>query len=197
MTELYRKILDASIELVAEQGVRAVSFREVARRAGVSHQAPYHHFGNYQGILRAIAEEGFETLADAMQAAGAAADDPLQGLVDAGLAYIDFAREHVGHFNVMFQRKLVDIHDEEAPIPAAERTYETLLSLAKDAVDAGYGKGLPTDAVAHMCWSMVHGFANLLLEEHFKKKGIVEPEEEAAMAQQMVRAMQHLLDSKG
>ena len=72
MTDTRKAILDATLELVAEQGVRAVSFREVARRAGVSHQTPYHHFGDHLGILRAIAAEGFETLNAAMDAAARA-----------------------------------------------------------------------------------------------------------------------------
>lgn len=89
MSDLRRKSLDASAALVAEHGVRQVSFREVARRAGVSHQAPYHHFGNYQEILRHLVSEGFTSLGEAMRtAAEEAGPDPLDALCAAGVAYV-------------------------------------------------------------------------------------------------------------
>ncbi|MEL6186057.1 MAG: TetR/AcrR family transcriptional regulator, partial [Myxococcota bacterium] len=109
--DLDRKILDASADLIAERGVRNVSFREVARRAGVSHQMPYHIFKNLQGILTALAREGFSTLAAQMNAAADAESDAGDRLTAAGFAYVDFACSHVGHFRVMFQRALVDVHD--------------------------------------------------------------------------------------
>ncbi len=165
MSGLREKILDASVTLVEEQGVRAISFREVARRAGVSHQAPYHHFGNHHGILRAIAAEGFEQLAIAMQrGAGDAGPDPLDALNAAGLAYVEFARSHAGHFRVMFQRSLVDIRDRDAPLEQAEGAHDTLVRLALAAHEAGYGKHLSVDGLTNLCWSTVHGIAVLLVE---------------------------------
>ena len=157
-----RQILDASVALVAEQGVRAVSFREVARRAGVSHQTPYHHFGDYRGILTEIAREGFAGLADAMQAAATGAGDPVDALRDAGVAYVDFATAHVGHFRVMFQQP-----PEAGPrpeLPEAQQTRAVLASLAASAVAAGHGHGMPSEVVAGLCWSTVHGLATLQVE---------------------------------
>ena len=164
MTDARRRILDASIELVNEQGVRGVSFREVARRAGVSHQTPYHHFGNHLGILREIAREGFALLLDAMRGAAGAHDDPMDALHASGIAYVRFAREHTAHFRVMFQRDLVDVRDPEAPIVEAEATSELLGRLAASARGAGYGAGLDDDAIAKVCWSCVHGISVLTVE---------------------------------
>ena len=198
MSELRRKILDASVALVEEQGVRAVSFREVARRAGVSHQAPYHHFGNHRGILRAIAQEGFGELARAMQdAAVEAGPDPLNSLTASGTAYVQFAREHKGHFRVMFQKALVDIRDEDDPIEEAERTHGTLVRLAYAAHEAGYGAHLSADAVSHLCWSTVHGIAVLLVEDVLAAKAIngEEPDDdiEEALVVQVVGGLSALL----
>lgn len=166
MSDLRRTILDATVALVAEQGVRAVSFREVARRAGVSHQVPYHHFGNVAGILHAIAEEGFTAQADAMEHAAAAHDDALDALAASGLAYVRFAREHTGHFRVMFQRALVDL----AQCAAAERTHGVLVRLSEAAHRAGHGAQLAPEAVTHLCWSTVHGLAFLLIEGTLERK---------------------------
>lgn len=172
MSELRRKILDASADLVAEHGVRQVSFREVARRAGVSHQAPYHHFGNYQGILRELVAEGFTLLDDAMRReAEAAGADPLDQLSAAGLAYVDFARQHVGHFRVMFQKALVELHDDGGPMPPVADAYGTLVRLAGAAKQGGYGGELSVDAITHLCWSAVHGVAVLLVEGALASKG--------------------------
>jgi AcrR family transcriptional regulator len=162
MTDVRRRILDASVELVAEQGVRAVSFREAARRAGVSHQAPYHHFGDYQGILYEIAREGFAELSAAMRRAGDSEDDPLDALTAAGMAYVDFARGRAGHFRVMFQAP----PSERAtpPPPEATETRVVLAHLAARAVEAGHGHGHSAEAVAALCWAVVHGLAALLIE---------------------------------
>ncbi len=171
IADMRRRVLDASLALVAEHGVRAVSFREVARRAGVSHQAPYHHFGNTQGILHAIAQEGFAALTAAMaRAAAAAGPDPRKALTSAGIAYVTFARSHVGHFRVMFQRTLVELHDGDAPVPEGAQTYALLVELCAAAHRAGHGRGLSIDAISHLAWSTVHGLAMLLIERTLQVK---------------------------
>ncbi|MCA9555264.1 MAG: TetR/AcrR family transcriptional regulator, partial [Myxococcales bacterium] len=85
------RILAASVELVQEAGIGALSMREVARRAGVSHQAPYHHFSDKEAILAALAEAGFRRLADALEAATGA--DAVEALTASGQAYLQFAIE--------------------------------------------------------------------------------------------------------
>jgi AcrR family transcriptional regulator len=158
MTDTKRRILDASILMVAEGGVRAVSFREVARRAGVSHQAPYHHFPNHEAILREIAREGFAALAAAMEA-GSDGADPVDGLMGAGRAYLAFALEHVGHYRVMFQRPI-----DAEPLAEAERTLGVLASLTEAVVVDGGGGGAAPEVLARLCWSTVHGLASLAIE---------------------------------
>jgi AcrR family transcriptional regulator len=194
VTDLHRRILDASLALIAEQGVRAVSFREVARRAGVSHQAPYHHFKNHHGILQAIAREGFAALTAAMrEAAAAAGGDPLDALHAAGVAYVLFARDHVGHFRVMFQGSLMDIHEAVELMPEVEQTHATLVELASAAVKAGHGAGLSEAEVSSLCWSTVHGLANLLVEGTLRSKGVREEDHEA-LARTVVGALRRLLE---
>jgi AcrR family transcriptional regulator len=156
------RILEASVALVREQGVRAVSFREVARRAGVSHQAPYHHFGNHHGILREIATQGFTQLADAMASAGAEHEDGMDALMAAGVAYVRFAVGHLGHFRVMFDRSLHE--PERTEIPEGARTHEVLVTLAARAHAQGHGAHTDARTLADVCWSTVHGLATLMAE---------------------------------
>lgn len=194
VSDTRKAILDASVALVAEQGVRAVSFREVARRAGVSHQTPYHHFGDHLGILRAIAAEGFEALNAAMDdAAKAEGSDSLAALHASGIAYVRFAREHVGHFRVMFQETLVDLHDATDPIVAARATSETLARLARAAHASGHGSTLDADAMAHLCWSTVHGVATLLVEGTLARKTKRTSAEQTAFAETVVGSLTELL----
>jgi AcrR family transcriptional regulator len=187
-----RRILDASIALVAEQGVRAVSFREVARRAGVSHQTPYHHFGDHVGILREVAREGFTNLTAAMQsAADRAGKDPYKALHAAGIAYVHFARANVGHFRVMFQGALL-VNDCQPPLEEGPGTFQTLVRLVTAAHGAGAGRGLSVETISRLAWSTVHGLALLLIEGTLK----VESLDEAALTRQVVGALSRLLDDR-
>ena len=149
-----------------------MSFREVARIAGVSHQAPYHYFESDLGIMRAIAQEGFHMLTEVMSDAGARyPDDSLKALETAGVAYVRFAIENLGHFRVMFQRSLVDIHDPKAPLFEGKQAFEVLLGLADAVRVQRHGHGMDRDRIALICWSAVHGAATLLTE------GILKPDQ--------------------
>ena len=195
-SELRRKILDASIALVAEQGVRAVSFREVARRAGVSHQTPYHHFGNHLGILYAIAQEGFRDLTAAMTAAAQKSGaDGNAALRAAGIAYVTFARKHVGHFRVMFQRTLVDSREGQVSMEEADCTYQTLVGLATEAHRQGAGRGLSAKSLSHLAWSTVHGLATLLVDGPLSAK-TAQAKTEDALVREVVGALSHLLEAE-
>lgn len=150
--DLRRAILDAAIEVIGESGPGAMSLRELARRVGVSHAAPQHHFGDKAGLLTAVACQGFELLADAMTEAGGE-------LLDVGTAYVDFAVTHRAHFGVMFQPKLY--HADAPEVRAARERAGLALAGGLQRMPAG-----PGTASAHAplaAWSIVHGFATLWL----------------------------------
>ena len=90
---LREALLDAVGEILLEKGVGGVSLREAARRAGVSHSAPAHHFGDKLGMLTAFAIRGFELFGASMRKAIASASDPIEQINAMGLAYIRFAVE--------------------------------------------------------------------------------------------------------
>lgn len=147
--DLRRVLLDAAADAIAESGPAALSLRELARRAGVSHAAPAHHFGDKAGLLTALATQGFDLLADALRQAG---DD----LLDTGVAYVGFAVQHRAHFDVMFRPELYRPDDPEL-IAARARSGELL----RGGVARHTGREPDTDALA--AWSIVHGFATLWL----------------------------------
>ncbi len=160
----------ATAELVAERGPSGFSLREVARRAGVSHAAPAHHFGDSKGLLTAVAADGFGQLNTAFAAAGEGVDDPIERLNAMGKAYVRTAFDFPGHFGVMCSGDLID-HDNETFSHNAERAYETLLQAIRDVRDA-VNPNLDVDAAATLTWSMVHGFAVLSLGADNKVDGI-------------------------
>src|SRR5690625_2896195 len=98
--DLRRALLDAAAGLVQERRNAEASLREIARRAGVSHTAPYRHFESKEALLAAVAEEGFHQFREVLEAA-AEGKAPLDALHATGQAYVDFALGHPGYFRVM------------------------------------------------------------------------------------------------
>jgi AcrR family transcriptional regulator len=156
------RVLKAAVELMNKEGLAALSMREVARRAGVSHQAPYHYFENREAILAAIAEEGFKNFNAALESAsGRHATDRL---VAAGRIYVEFALSHPAHFHVMFRPELVDLRKYPSAQAEASRGFGILQSLVDGLVKE---KLIPTRLAGGMTvltWSFVQGLSGLLLE---------------------------------
>ncbi|MFD7674468.1 TetR/AcrR family transcriptional regulator [Streptomyces anulatus] len=150
--DLRRVILDAALDVIATNGPGALSLRDLARRAGVSHAAPAHHFKDRTGLLTAVAAEGYALFADAL----AGAPD----LRERGVAYVRFAATHPAHFQVMFQP---DLHRTDDPdlLAARARATEVLRAGVADLPPAGRGEDDRLAGVA--AWSLAHGFATLLL----------------------------------
>lgn len=147
--DLRAALLTAAAEQIAAEGVDAVSLRALAQRAGVSHAAPAHHFGNRQGLLTELAIEGFLLLADELHAAAG-------DFRAVAVAYIGFARRYPGHFDVMFRRDLLR-SDDERLAAVRRRTGEELRS-------GVVGLGIAPDSRRPSelaAWSLVHGFASL------------------------------------
>lgn len=154
--DLRRALLDVALVAVAEQGPAALSLREIARRAGVSHAAPTHHFRNKAGLLTAIAAEGWDLLSDALADAQRDA-----GFGGQGVAYVVFATTHPAHFAVMRTPDLLH-GDDPALVAARERAGVQLHEGATD------GAGPDDRARRLAAWSLVHGLASLLLEGNIR-----------------------------
>ncbi|MEU4550969.1 TetR/AcrR family transcriptional regulator [Micromonospora violae] len=151
--DLRRALLTAALEAVEEVGPGALSLRDLARRAGVSHAAPAHHFGDKAGLLAALAAQGFDLLAQALTAAG-------DNLLEAGVAYVDFAVTRRAYFEVMFRPELYRPDDAEL-VAAQGRAAAALRSGVATLPTGGEPADTARDALA--AWSIAHGFATLWL----------------------------------
>src|ERR1700759_103841 len=100
--DLSRALVDAARRLLEAEGPSALSLRAVAREAGVSPAAPYHHFKDKGELLDAVAHEGWEMLGDAINAAKAKAPSAEEAMTEIGVAYVCFAREHPALYRVMY-----------------------------------------------------------------------------------------------
>lgn len=148
-------LIDAGMALLAEGGASALTLRQAALRAGVSHAAPAHHFAGLPGLLTAIAARAFATFADTLDAARAAAGaDPRAQLHGICQGYLTFAARHAGLFHVMFVSPDVDRSDPTLGIHA-ERAYQCLQQACLPFVRHH------DDRLELAVWSMVHGYAAL------------------------------------
>ena len=159
--DLRSELLRTSRELLDEAGPSALSMREVARRAGCTHQAPYHYFANREAILAALVCEGFDELADRLAVAhdGLGSADLHAVLVASGNAYVEFALRRPGVFRVMFRPDVCDPERFPEVVQAGQRARRELARLA----EAVMGDGAQVEAEV-LIWSGVHGLASLLLD---------------------------------
>lgn len=154
--DLRRALLDTALEAVAEQGPVAISLRDVARRAGVSHAAPTHHFRDKTGLLTALAAEGWSLLADTLSAT---AERDLD-FAELGVTYVVFATTHPAHFAVMRAPGLVRRDDPE--LSAAEQRAAAQLNAGARRHSDPAAASDRTTALAG--WALMHGLSALLLE---------------------------------
>lgn len=157
--DLHTALLDAADSILQEKGVEGFSLRECARRAGTSHAAPAHHFGDAQGLLSEFAALGFERMVAMMRSGRAGAGpDPWEQLRATGRAYIDFALANRSAFQLMFRADRLDPVHERLRQGRAAAFSELRSSLA-----ALHGGTAPLPQLT-LAWSAVHGFATLMLE---------------------------------
>ncbi|MBS1846614.1 MAG: TetR/AcrR family transcriptional regulator [Actinobacteria bacterium] len=152
---LRAQLLEAATAMLAEsEDPESVSVRAVTRRAGVSPTALYLHFQNREELFRAVSEECFARLGAAMAGAAEGIDDPREQLNAIGHAYLRFAREHPGHYAVLFQRHL-EPKPEDDETKLGMEVFESLVNVVRrcgvpdeDAFDYGV-----------LLWMGLHGRA--------------------------------------
>ncbi len=170
--DLRRVLLETAVEVIGQQGPTAVTLRDLARRAGVSHAAPTHHFRDKAGLLTAVAVQGYQLLGDALSEAARTED-----FAEMGIAYVLFAASHPGHFSVMFRP---DLYRSDDPDVVAARSRTT--GLLRDGARATFGTSDRTRALT--AWSLVHGLATLV------RDGAVAPEPGTDL-ESLARAVTH------
>jgi AcrR family transcriptional regulator len=158
--DLRRAVIDAAVTVIARDGTDGLSLRDLARRLGVSHQAPYRHFADKDALLAAIAADGFARLTRALRAGPDPSAAPIAGLIEAGVTYVKFALDAPAYYRVMFATAA-------SPHGAAPRDRETDTSFAvlSYGIERGKAAGVlpdvPTRDIAVLAWTVVHGLAML------------------------------------
>lgn len=166
--DLKNALVAVGLQLLVEKGVNGLNLREVARRAGVTHAAPYRHFADKEALIAAIAEDGFQRLGMRISAAHAEAKgDAAVKLMTLGRAYIMFALEEPDSFRLMFSHTIG--HREQYPelYTAAKAGFLLLQSMIEEGKAAGRFIDADSIALTKSVWSMVHGLATLLVEGQF------------------------------
>ena len=160
--DLRKTLLEAAVALIGEAGPRGFTLREVARRAGVSHNAPYRHFAGKDELMVAVAQEGFGRLTAVMQKTLARGKSPRERLQLCGCGYVDFALRWPRHFLVMFDLPpALREHCKNTRI--GENAFRVLLdciTAAQQSSDLPAGDPSP---LAWTAWSLVHGIAKLAI----------------------------------
>lgn len=179
--DLRRVLLDAAVRVVEKEGVGPLSLHALARKAGVSSGAPYHHFESREQLLAALAAEGFQLLAAAMKRAAeeaqaaalpgeTAAFAQLRGL---GHGYVRFAIAHPGHFRIMFRTELkAQLRKSKDPwVDAAFNLLEQ--AVARCQAEGSIAAGDPAPLVL-LAWSAVHGASVLWVDGPLSDEGLVQ-----------------------
>jgi AcrR family transcriptional regulator len=161
-SDLPAALLGAVEDALRSGGASALSLRDVARRAGVSHAAPAHHFGSKTGLLTAFAVQGYRKMAEVVLDE-VSASDPVDGpgrLAAIGRGYVRFAVEQPTRFDVMFR---VDALDEEDPelVAAMDAAFSVLVETIERCRREGDIGDRDPMLVAVSAWSIVHGLASL------------------------------------
>ena len=162
--DLRAALLEAAENIVNRDGVAGLTLRGVAREVGASHASPKNHFDDLTGLVSELAAVGFNRFADHMQAAAAEHRAPQDKLNAIGRAYVEFALADPGLFQLMFRGERLD-KTRPALNAAMQRAFGTLTGSVAAAHEDDPDAARATRAHAARAWSMVHGFAILLLDD--------------------------------
>jgi AcrR family transcriptional regulator len=159
-------LLDAALAVLTENGVTGFSLRETARRASVTPSAPKHHFSDARGLLTALATEAFRDLACRLETADQNGTSRSDSIVAQGQAYLDFALDQRALFELMWQGALLDLEDADLLAEKA-RAFAVLERRVRGAGAEAIALDDPGMATTFAFWSVVHGFAHMVIEGNF------------------------------
>jgi len=156
--DLKKAVIDSAVRIIEKSGAGALSLRESARMTGVSHAAPYRHFKSKDDLLAAVAVRGFELLGRAVEKAMADNADRTAAIEAMGRSYIDFAVKNPDIYRLMFGNTIKEKTENPALFSAYDSAFRRLAAVA----GSGTGKGGEISAMA--VWSLLHGYASLVID---------------------------------
>ena len=175
--DLKEALLNAAEALLEEEGVQGLTLRACARRAGVSHAAPKHHFSDVSELISEVSARSYDRLTEALKRAREEeVGEPTERIVAVAKTYVAFARAYPDHFRLMFRWDAMSSENQVLRL-AASRTFAEMTSsvtalrgesavTAETLEDRMTEQALQTDVI--LAWSQIHGYAQLLLEGQFR-----------------------------
>jgi AcrR family transcriptional regulator len=162
--DLRNALLMAARSLAQERGVDALSLREVAHRAGVSHAAAYHHFVDKRDLLRTLATQAFEELEAGMLCTIENCPPGADLLEEVAVGYLHFARAHPAEFRFMFHRELDDLEQPGSLEEASLSSLQALMRFVGQLQQRGQLQQIDNRLLTLTYWSLMHGMTTLILE---------------------------------
>lgn len=172
--DLRNALLEGALELLESGGPESLSLRAVARAAGVSHAAPYHHFADKAALVEAVAIHGFQLLADRMRAGIGTVADPIEQFRQTGLCYGRFALDHEELFRLMNRSEL---RRGASVAAAAHDSYLVVEDAVRACQRAGAMQEGEPGAYARTAWAAVHGAVLLHLDGLIEQAGATDGEQ--------------------
>jgi len=167
--DLRRVLIDTAVDIISEQGANDLSLRKIAKRAGVSHAAPYRHFKDKNAILAAVARQGFGMMLKITEERIARnRGNELDHFAICGLSYIDFAITYPSHYRVMFGTRSDDSYFSDEFRPESIPVFKLLRDKIVVCQEKGLLKAGDPGEMALAAWSIVHGFAMLRIDHHIQ-----------------------------
>jgi AcrR family transcriptional regulator len=168
--DLRNALIQAGTELLARDGIAGLSLRKAAKRAGVSHSAPYNHFPDKQALVAAISTHGLQVVRERMAAARKRGRDPYRQLVEAAWEIVRFGLEQPDLYQVTFGNAVEREEDYPAYVEEAHRGFDELVELVASCQAAGVIAPGPADVAATGLWSLVHGLVSLLRNRQLPRR---------------------------
>lgn len=163
--DLPRAVLERAAVVIEADGPYAFSLRSLAADLGVSHTAPRHHFGDREGVLNALAAQGFRWLGERLRRTR----EDGGTFLDLGVAYVEFALAHRAHFEIMFAPTLLD-ENHPGLRAAREAAFDELTGGVQQIVSDHRTDDAAAAVIAG--WSLVHGLATLALSGNLDSSGV-------------------------
>jgi len=165
---LREAILATSLQIVEKEGIESLSIREAAKKAGVTHQAPYRHFTDREALLAALAARGFRELYEHIESRVAVAKEPLERLCCAGEAYAAWSCRHPEHFRLMFSPSIPDYESDSELKEITEKMLGAVLGLVSQCQQSGVIRQDDPRPLARQFWAAIHGVSILHVDRQFK-----------------------------
>ncbi len=158
-------LISSALEILKEGTLQDLSLRALARKAGVSQTAPYRHFEDKEALIVVLIEEGSYILQEKMLNAIEGIDDPVERLIQLGASYYNFAEAHPAHFRLMFGGSLECKEKYASLVEIEQKGYELVKFVVGECMKLPGAPKHSPEIIRLSCWSLVHGLANLLLND--------------------------------